>query len=142
MVVCQFCDIDFVGMDGFGGGCFVLVEDLVGVVKFQWFLGYDGVFVVLMGGEFFLQFDDELFDVLYVEGFEVVVEMNGMIEVFCVFDWICVSLKVGVFLRQCLGYEFKFVFFQVQVMFEVFEDFVFEYFFLQLMDGDCVVENI
>lgn len=139
--VCRFCDTDFVGTDGPGGGRFASAEALARAVVALWPAGRGHAFVVLTGGEPLLQLDAQLLAALHARGFEVAVETNGTLEAFSEIDWICVSPKAGAPLVQTTGDELKLVFPQTEAMPEAFEHLDFEHFFLQPMDGDRIAEN-
>lgn len=107
--VCRFCDTDFVGMDGEGGGRFANAEALAGEVAEHWGSGTERRFVVLTGGEPMLQVDDALIDALHQAGFEIAIESNGTIAVPRTIDWICISPKAGSETVQKSGDELKLV---------------------------------
>jgi 7-carboxy-7-deazaguanine synthase len=111
--VCQFCDTDFVGTDGLGGGKFDTPQALATRIASFWPDTPDGVkgrrFVVLTGGEPLLQVDAGLIDALHAQGFEIAVETNGTIAAPAGLDWICVSPKAGSTLVQTSGHELKVV---------------------------------
>src|SRR5438445_3608705 len=92
--ICQFCDTDFVGTDGPGGGRFATAEALVDAIARLW-PGGGRPFVVCTGGEPLLQMTSELIDALHRRGFEVAVETNGTQPALAGLDWICVSPKAG-----------------------------------------------
>ena len=135
--ICQFCDTDFVGVNGLGGGRFDTAEDLAEAIVAQWPPEHaSGTrLVVCTGGEPLLQIDRELIDALHVHEFEIAVETNGTIEAPAGLDWICVSPKAGAPLVQTSGDELKLVFPQANAMPENFEVLGFRNFFLQPMDG-------
>lgn len=140
--VCQFCDTDFVGTDGPGGGKFRTAEDLANAVAACWpDLTQGKPFVVCTGGEPLLQMTDGLVAAFHAQGFEVAVETNGTVEPPVGLDWICVSPKAGseVIVRQ--GNELKLVYPQVGAAPTEFLDWAFDHFLLQPMDGIAVVEN-
>lgn len=135
--VCQFCDTDFVGTDGPGGGKFQTAADLAAVVRALW-PDNDGAgtpYVVCTGGEPLMQLDRALIDAFHEAGFEVGVETNGTLDAPDGIDWICVSPKAGAPLRQTSGHELKLVYPQTDALPETFADLAFEHFFLQPMDG-------
>jgi 7-carboxy-7-deazaguanine synthase len=111
--VCQFCDTEFVGTDGLGGGKFTTALDLAERIKSFWPEGSEAAddrrFVVLTGGEPLLQVDAALIDALHAQGFMIAVETNGTIEAPAGLDWICVSPKAGSTLVQKRGHELKVV---------------------------------
>jgi len=135
--VCQFCDTDFVGVNGPGGGRFETAEDLAGAIAAQWPPEHpaDTRFVVCTGGEPLLQVDRELIDALHVHEFEIAVETNGTVAAPAGLDWICVSPKAEAPLLQTSGDELKLVFPQANARPERFEALNFRNFFLQPMDG-------
>jgi 7-carboxy-7-deazaguanine synthase len=134
--VCQFCDTDFVGTDGDGGGKFGGPEALADAVAGAWPDGSgDGRFVVCTGGEPLLQLDEPLIEALHRRQFEVAVETNGTLEPPAGIDWVCVSPKAGATLALRRGDELKLVFPQTDAAPELFEDLDFQHFFLQPMDG-------
>ena len=134
--VCDFCDTDFVGIDGDGGGRFPDAEALAAAVRAAWPEGAGGrPYVVCTGGEPLLQLDAPAVSALKARGFEVAVETNGTQEPPPGLDWICVSPKAGAPLRLCAGNELKLVFPQAGAEPERFEGLAFEHFFLQPMDG-------
>jgi 7-carboxy-7-deazaguanine synthase (Cx14CxxC type) len=110
---CQFCDTEFVGTDGLGGGKFATATDLADRIASFWPGGLDAAddrrFVVLTGGEPLLQVDAELIDALHAQGFMIAVETNGTIAAPAGLDWICVSPKAGSTLVQKSGHELKVV---------------------------------
>jgi 7-carboxy-7-deazaguanine synthase len=135
--ICQFCDTDFVGLNGPGGGRFETAEDLAESIAAQWPPEHPAGtrFVVCTGGEPLLQVDRELIDALHVHGFEIAVETNGTVPAPVGLDWICVSPKAGAPLVQTSGDELKLVFPQANARPEQFEGLEFRNFFLQPMDG-------
>ncbi|MFC3079951.1 7-carboxy-7-deazaguanine synthase [Phenylobacterium terrae] len=133
--VCNFCDTDFVGMDGPGGGRFATPDELAGAVEAAWEGGPAGRLVVCTGGEPLLQLDPSLIAALHARGFEIAVETNGTLPAPAGIDWICVSPKADAPLAQTRGQELKLVFPQPGVDPARFEGLDFERFFLQPMDG-------
>ena len=111
--VCHFCDTDFVGTDGLGGGKFEHAEALAVRIASFWpdtEAGRKGQrFVVLTGGEPLLQVDADLIDALHAEGFLIAVETNGTIAAPAGLDWVCVSPKAGSTVVQTSGHELKVV---------------------------------
>jgi 7-carboxy-7-deazaguanine synthase (Cx14CxxC type) len=132
---CDFCDTDFVGTDGEGGGRFATAEDLAAAIEGKWRGGERGRLVVLTGGEPLLQVDGPLIVALHHRGFEIAVETNGTIAAPDGIDWVCVSPKGDQALAQRSGQELKLVFPQAGVDPAAFEALDFERFFLQPMDG-------
>lgn len=136
--VCQFCDTDFVGTDGPGGGSFRTATDLAHAVRAAWpatTAASAKPLVVCTGGEPLLQLDDAAIAALHAEGFEVAVETNGTQPAPPGLDWICVSPKAGAPLVLTAGQELKLVFPQRGAEPERFREMAFEHFFLQPMDG-------
>lgn len=138
--VCQFCDTDFVGMDGPGGGRFIVPEDLAQRVGEYW-PGGGKPLVVCTGGEPLLQLDDRLIAALHAEGFEIAIETNGTIEAPQGIDWITVSPKSTAPLKQVTGQELKLVYPQSDAQPVDFEHLDFERFTLQPMDGPHQMAN-
>ncbi|RJO70835.1 7-carboxy-7-deazaguanine synthase [Nocardia panacis] len=142
--VCTFCDTDFVGTDGPGGGMFRTPEELAAAISKTW----DGLahpraqrFVVCTGGEPLLQLDTPAVEALHAAGFEIAVETNGTKPAPEGLDWICVSPKAGAPLNLTSGDELKLVYPQVGAEPERFENLDFPRLLLQPMDGPDVVEN-
>jgi 7-carboxy-7-deazaguanine synthase len=135
--VCQFCDTDFFGIDGTGGGKFESAAALAGAVASAWPSGSAGGkrFVVCTGGEPLLQLDSALIEALHAHGFEIAVETNGTIAAPEGLDWICMSPKAGTELAQTSGDELKLVYPQQGSDPARFESLDFMNFFLQPMDG-------
>ena len=134
--VCRFCDTEFVGMDGPGGGRFATPAALATAIASTWGgPARDGRFVVLTGGEPMLQLDPPLIAAIKAGGFEVAVETNGTLEAVAGLDWICVSPKAGAPLRQRRGQELKLVYPQPGVRPEDVAGLDFRHFWLQPMDG-------
>lgn len=131
---CTFCDTDFVGTDGPGGGAFASAAELAQVIREMW-PGAGRAFVVITGGEPLLQLDRPLVDELHRREIEVAVETNGTLEPPAGLDWVCVSPKAGAALRLTSGNELKLVYPQKGAPPEAFEGLDFGHFFLQPMDG-------
>jgi len=134
--VCRFCDTDFVGTDGEGGGKFRSASALAQAVEEKWpkRLG-TGRFVVCTGGEPLLQLDDTLVDALHDKDFRVAIETNGTLSAPHGIDWICVSPKARATLVLRRGDELKLVYPQKGAEPERYTALGFEHFFLQPMDG-------
>jgi 7-carboxy-7-deazaguanine synthase len=133
---CDFCDTDFVGTDGPGGGRFAGAEALAEAVLAAWPAGTAAHrFVVCTGGEPLLQLDRAAIDALHRRNFRVAIETNGTLAAPEGVDWICVSPKASVPLAQEAGDELKLVFPQSSAPPERFERLAFAHFFLQPMDG-------
>lgn len=140
--VCKFCDTDFVGTDGSGGGKFRTAAELADAIESAWApTGVNHRFVVLTGGEPLLQVDDELVAQLHARHFFVAVETNGTIAPPGGIDWVCVSPKAGAPLALGGGSEIKLVFPQEGITPGDFEQMDFRHFFLQPMDGPSRLEN-
>jgi 7-carboxy-7-deazaguanine synthase len=135
---CQFCDTDFFGTNGPGGGKFASASELAASVRATWPATLNGnsrPLAVCTGGEPLLQLDEPLVAALHEAGFQVAVESNGTIPVPGGVDWLCVSPKVNAQLVQVSGDELKFVFPQEGGDPERFAALDFKHFFLQPMDG-------
>lgn len=132
--VCTFCDTDFVGMDGEGGGRFEGAETLADAVARTW-PGGGQPYVVCTGGEPLLQLDKSLIDALHARDFEIAIESNGTLPAPDGIDWICVSPKSTAPLVQTCGDELKLVFPQADAPPASFEHLGFTHFFLSPMDG-------
>lgn len=134
--VCNFCDTDFVGVDGPGGGKFADAGKLAAHVAGVWPAGAGGrPLVVCTGGEPLLQLDRALIEALHEAGFEIAIETNGTIAAPDGIDWICVSPKADAPLIQASGDELKLVYPQAAAPPEKFAALDFDNFFLQPMDG-------
>jgi 7-carboxy-7-deazaguanine synthase len=135
--VCRFCDTDFVGTNGPGGGKFDTAEGLAAAVAGHWPARSAGgkPLVVCTGGEPLLQLDEPLVDALHAQGFEIAVETNGTQPAPRGLDWICVSPKADAPLVLTSGDELKLVYPQPLAMPERFAGLAFRHFFLQPMDG-------
>jgi len=139
---CRFCDTDFIGTDGFGGGRFDTAEELADHILETWGRPADGPkYVVFTGGEPLLQLDLVLLEACHARGFEVAVETNGTRPVPPEVDWICVSPKAGAELVQRSGHELKLVFPQEGVDPAQFTALPFAHLFLQPVDGPTRAEN-
>jgi len=133
--VCTFCDTDFVGTDGEGGGKFASAEGLAAAVDAAWTGPADNKLVVCTGGEPLLQLDARLIEALHAHGFMIAVETNGTLKAPEGIDWICVSPKADAPVVQTSGQELKLVYPQPGVDPARFEGLDFERFFLQPMDS-------
>lgn len=134
--LCRFCDTDFVGTDGPGGGVFRGAVELAAQVADRWPAGVDGrPYVVCTGGEPLLQLDEALTAALHDAGFEVAIETNGTLPVPAGVDWVCVSPKAGAPLAVTHGDELKLVHPQPGAEPDRFEDLAFTHLLLQPMDG-------
>jgi 7-carboxy-7-deazaguanine synthase (Cx14CxxC type) len=139
--VCRFCDTDFVGTDGAGGGRFDTPAGLVRALQAVLPAGAVAPLVVCTGGEPLLQLDAPLVEALHAAGFRVAVETNGTQAPPPGLDWICVSPKAGAPLVLDHGHELKLVFPQEGAQPPAFERLAFEHFFLQPMDGPEKARN-
>ncbi|MBN8529358.1 MAG: 7-carboxy-7-deazaguanine synthase [Caulobacterales bacterium] len=140
--VCTFCDTDFVGTDGDGGGKFGSAEALADHVASMWRGEAGGPkLVVCTGGEPLLQLDRPLIAALKARGFEIAVETNGTVAAPEGLDWICVSPKADAEVVQTTGQELKLVYPQTLARPERFADLAFERFWLQPMDGPDQAAN-
>lgn len=142
--VCQFCDTEFFGTDGPGGGKFPSPQQLATAVHSTWSRDASSKFpslVVCTGGEPMLQLDEPLIAALHDAGFEVAVESNGTIPARAGIDWLCVSPKANAQLVQFSGDELKLVYPQDGGEPERYIELDFRHFFLQPMDGPAVQRN-
>jgi 7-carboxy-7-deazaguanine synthase len=144
--ICQFCDTDFVGTDGDGGGKFSTADDLAAAVAAKWPSGLESPdsgrrFVVCTGGEPLLQIDAELIDALHRQNFTIAIETNGTIAVPEGIDWVCVSPKANAPLVVRRGNELKVVYPQ-KTSPSVYVELDFEHFFIQPMDGPDAKESL
>ncbi len=134
--ICQFCDTDFVGTDGVGGGRFGDAATLARAIRGAWPAAAGSrAFVVCTGGEPLLQLDRSLIDALHRLQCEIAVETNGTCAAPDGLDWICVSPKAGAALALATGDELKLVFPQDGIDPRSFEDLAFDHFLIQPMDG-------
>ena len=132
--VCNFCDTDFVGTDGVGGGKFVDAEAVAVHVAAMWGPGTEQRLVVITGGEPMLQLDSSLVDALHGEGFRIAVESNGTISAVAGIDWLCISPKAGSDVVQRRGDELKLVWPQAGIDPVALEAWDFANFLVQPMD--------
>jgi 7-carboxy-7-deazaguanine synthase (Cx14CxxC type) len=145
--VCQFCDTDFVGTDGDGGGKFAGAEALAAAVAAKWPSGLDGSpdagkrFVVCTGGEPLLQLDAALIDALHRQGFVIAIETNGTLPVPAGVDWVCVSPKANAPLVVQGGDELKVVYPQ-ETEPSAYARLEFRNFFLQPKDGPDAARSL
>jgi 7-carboxy-7-deazaguanine synthase (Cx14CxxC type) len=139
---CTFCDTDFVGTDGEGGGKFVSAEELAAHIERLWGEGSDRRLVVITGGEPMLQLDTPLVDALHARGFCVAVETNGTLPAAPGIDWICVSPKAGTDVVQRRGNELKLVWPQTGIDPAELEGWDFEHFLVQPMDCEAREESV
>jgi len=141
--ICKFCDTDFLGTDGQGGGEYTDAGELANKIAAMWPDGENigSPFVVCTGGEPLLQMDEKLIEALHEKKMTIAVETNGTIAAPAGIDWICVSPKAGISLAQCHGHELKLVYPQPGAEPEKYDHLDFDYFFLQPMDGNNRNEN-
>ncbi|MCH4092602.1 7-carboxy-7-deazaguanine synthase [Acetobacter sp.] len=140
--VCRFCDTDFIGTDGEGGGRFADAAALAKAIAETWALPeHDQRFVVFTGGEPLLQLDAALIDAVHQEGFMIAVESNGTIAAPEGIDWLCISPKAGSEWVQKSGHELKLVYPQPELDPADMTDLDFGQFWLQPMDGPDRVAN-
>lgn len=132
---CTFCDTDFVGTDGQGGGKFADAAGLADVIAACWGEHPADRYVVFTGGEPLLQLDEALLQAVHAQGFTVAIETNGTLPPPPGIDWICVSPKGRAPVVVERGHELKLVFPQADARPEAFAHLAFEHFFLQPMDG-------
>jgi 7-carboxy-7-deazaguanine synthase (Cx14CxxC type) len=140
--ICRFCDTEFVGTAGDGGGMFESAEDLATAVARTWRgAGDEARFVVCTGGEPLLQLDEAAVAALHARGFLVAIETNGTRPVPPGVDWICVSPKASTEIVQRSGDELKLVYPQAGAEPHQFESLNFRYWYLQPMDSDARAQN-
>jgi len=139
--VCKFCDTDFVGTDGAGGGKFVDAEALADAALEHWGEGRRNRFVVLTGGEPMLQVDGALVEALHARGFRIAIESNGTLPVHPGIDWVCISPKAGSEVVQRAGDELKLVWPQAGTDVAEIETWDFAHFLVQPMDDARADEN-
>ena len=135
---CNFCDTDFVGTDGPGGGKFAAADKLADHVESLWGKPREFRLVVITGGEPMLQLDEELVDALHRRGFRVAVESNGTLEAVPSIDWLCISPKAGTKVVQRSGDELKLVWPQKGIDPAELESWDFDHFLVQPMDCEDV----
>ncbi|MHA6723304.1 7-carboxy-7-deazaguanine synthase [Sphingomonas sp. RS2018] len=140
--VCRFCDTDFVGVDGDGGGRFADGAALAQAVADAWGPGRDHRFVVLTGGEPMLQIDDGVVDALHAQGFRIAMESNGTLPAHPRIDWVCISPKAGSTVVQTRGDELKLVWPQVGSDSDAMEAWDFANFLVQPMDDAQAPANL
>jgi 7-carboxy-7-deazaguanine synthase (Cx14CxxC type) len=140
--VCQFCDTDFVGTDGEGGGKFRTAADVAGAIDALWPASYPASkYVVFTGGEPLLQLDAALIEAMHAAGFTIAIETNGTLPVPAGVDWICVSPKMGSKLVVERGNEIKVVIPQLGQDLAAYETLDFDNYFVQAMDGPLAEFN-
>ncbi|HET8612881.1 MAG TPA: 7-carboxy-7-deazaguanine synthase, partial [Sphingomonas sp.] len=143
---CTFCDTDFVGTNGDGGGRYADAAALTAKVVETWGLGIEEAapnsrFVVLTGGEPMLQVDEALIDALHTEDFTIAIETNGTIPVPETIDWITVSPKAGTEVVQCSGNELKLIWPQPGSNPDEMEAWAFDHHLVQPLDGTSLNDN-
>ncbi|ASD28609.1 7-carboxy-7-deazaguanine synthase [Brevundimonas diminuta] len=140
--ICSFCDTDFVGVNGDGGGKFKTADLMANYVAGMW-RGREGdpKLVVCTGGEPLMQLDTPLIDALHARGFEIAIESNGTLTAPDGIDWICISPKADAPVVQTSGQELKLVYPQPLAMPDRFESLDFQHFWLQPMDGPDQAAN-
>jgi 7-carboxy-7-deazaguanine synthase (Cx14CxxC type) len=141
VAVCRFCDTDFVGTDGPGGGRFATAATLAAAIASAWGGSTPRRFVVFTGGEPLLQLDAVLIEAVHALGFEIAVETNGTQEPASGIDWLCVSPKAGAPLRLRRGHELKLVYPQEGIDPAELASLPFDHFWLQPMDGSDRLAN-
>jgi 7-carboxy-7-deazaguanine synthase (Cx14CxxC type) len=139
--ICQFCDTDFVGTDGEGGGKFADAGALASAVADFWGEGVEERFCVLTGGEPMLQVDDALVDALHARGFAIAIESNGTLPVHPGIDWVCISPKAGSEVVQRSGDELKLVWPQSGTDVDAIERWDFAHFLAQPLDTGNAAGN-
>jgi len=148
--ICQFCDTDFVGTDGIGGGKFASPEELAQAIETAWI---DSMrthryrYVVMTGGEPLLQLDEPLIKALHAKQFEIAIETNGTIAVPKGIDWVCLSPKAGADLIVKQAHEIKLVIPQeghqpIESVLQRFEAMDFRHRYIQAMDGPNLSDNM
>lgn len=140
--VCRFCDTDFVGTNGVGGGKFADAAKLAAAVAAAWGEGAEQRYVVLTGGEPMLQVDAPLIDALHAAGFEIAIESNGTLPVPRSIDWICISPKAGSIVVQLSGDELKLVWPQSGSDPKTLESWDFKHLLVQPMDDAQAEDNL
>lgn len=141
---CQFCDTDFIGTDGENGGRFRDAESLAEKIDLLWHKNTADShhkYVVFTGGEPLLQLDTPLIHAMKKKNFEIAVETNGTLIAPDGIDWICVSPKPGLELKQKTGSELKLIYPQEALPPEFFAEYHFQHFWLQPMDNDARLKN-
>ncbi len=138
---CNFCDTDFIGINGQNGGKFYDAQSLVAKVTEYWPFSGGKPLVICTGGEPLLQMDSILVETFHQAGFEVAIETNGTLKPPPNIDWICVSPKANTSLILNYGNELKLVFPQINSPPELFQNLDFQYFFIQPMSGKQLYNN-
>ena len=139
---CNFCDTDFVGTDGEGGGKFANADELAAQAERLWGAGDEKRLVVITGGEPMLQLDEVLVEALHARGFRIAVESNGTLPATAGIDWLCISPKAGTEVVQRSGNELKLVWPQAGIDPAELEQWSFDNFLVQPMDCERRQEAI
>ncbi len=139
--VCRFCDTDFVGVDGIGGGRFADAGSLAAAAEDHWGEGRDRRFVVLTGGEPMLQVDDAVVNALHAAGFRIAIESNGTLPAHPRVDWVCISPKAGSDVVQRRGDELKLVWPQAGIDPAALESWDFTHRLIQPLDDADAAAN-
>ena len=139
--VCRFCDTDFVGLDGAGGGRFADAAVLADAIAATWPARPGPRYVVFTGGEPLLQLDAPLLDAVHEHGFEAAVETNGTLAALPGLDWVCVSPKAGAPLCQAAGDELKVVYPQAGLDLDALARLPFRHRWLSPMAGPDLAAN-
>jgi 7-carboxy-7-deazaguanine synthase len=139
--ICQFCDTDFVGMDGENGARYADADALADKVAGLWGAGVDHRYVVMTGGEPMLQVDGALVAALHRNGFTVAIESNGTLPVQPDIDWVCISPKAGSEVVQTSGSELKLVWPQPGTNLSEIEQWDFANFLIQPLDSGNAAQN-
>jgi len=139
--ICRFCDTDFVGVNGLGGGRFADEQALADAAVQMWSGDETGRFVVLTGGEPMLQVDDALIDALHAAGFFIAIESNGTLPVHPGIDWVCISPKAGSETVQRTGNELKLVWPQPGSDVAAMEGWGFDHLLIQPLDDANAAAN-
>ena len=139
--VCRFCDTDFVGTDGEGGGKFADADALADAALSLWNEASTRPFIVLTGGEPMLQIDDGLVQALHARGFEIAMESNGTLPAHPGIDWVCISPKAGSEVVQRSGNELKLVWPQPGSEVDAMEGWAFDHFLVQPLDDANAADN-
>ncbi|MDX3901044.1 MAG: 7-carboxy-7-deazaguanine synthase [Sphingobium sp.] len=139
--ICRFCDTDFVGTDGDGGGRFADADAAADAALSLWGAGEGGRYIVLTGGEPMLQVDDALVEALHARGFTIAIESNGTLPVHPGIDWVCISPKAGSHVVQRSGDELKLVWPQPGSDVDAMEGWAFDHHLLQPLDDEAAHAN-
>ena len=140
--ICSFCDTDFVGTDGQNGAKYNSAKILAQKIDEIWSNNCKDKMVVFTGGEPLLQLNDELIEEVHKRNFKIAIETNGTIIPPDNIDWICVSPKIGSKIKLKKGNELKLVFPQIDADPNKFENYDFDHYFLQPMDGHSLNDSI